>query len=41
MLFLLFAATFLYTYKCQYTAILGLNFLIENCVIDILSCCNV
>lgn len=25
-----------YTYKCQYTAILGLDFLIENCVIDIL-----
>lgn len=28
-----------YIYKCQYTAILGLNFLIENCVIDILICC--
>lgn len=27
---------FFYTYKCQYTAILGLDFLIENCVIDIL-----
>lgn len=34
---LLFAATF---YTCQYTAILGLNFLIENRVIDILIVCR-
>lgn len=38
-LFVLFFDLF-YTYKCQYTAILGLDFLIENCAIDILVLCR-